>query len=153
MRLHFVDYLSARVSSKEGRKLSLVLHRRLALTALVAPATFLPGVHGVIAAEVAAPGPESRGRRWRAGLLLPYGQQAGRQPHRVHSSTSFLAPTLLLPCFTATAFHSSTWMSQLMLSHPSLASGIALLLSLGRFQRGFKNLTQQLHKSNKTQVR
>ena len=38
-----------------ARKLSLPLHRLPALTALVAPGTFLPGVPGVIAAEVAAP--------------------------------------------------------------------------------------------------
>ena len=110
-------------------KLSLLLHRRLVLTALVAPGTFLPGVHGVIAAEV-APGSESRGRRWwcARGCCDHMDSRQQEQPHRVHSS-SFLAPALLhsycLP------FHSSTWMSQLMLSH----SGIALLLSLWRFCR------------------
>ena len=95
MRLHFVDYLSARVSSKEGRKLSLVLHRRLALTALVAPATFLPGVHGVIAAEVAAPGPESRGRRWCARSGATIWTAAAPRPQLHKLSCSYSPPALL----------------------------------------------------------
>ena len=54
----------------------------------------------------------------------PAGAVLGRAPptiwtprHRVHSSAScFRAPP---PTATAGSFHSSTWMSQLMLSHPS----------------------------------
>ena len=101
-----------------ARKLSLqALHRLPALTALVAPGTFLPGVPGVIAAEVAAPSrsraESQQGRCWRADHR-PYGHRA---IHRVHSSAScFRAPP---PTATAGSFHSSTWMSQLMLSHPS----------------------------------
>ena len=84
-----------------------------------------PGVHGVIAAEVAAPGPESRGRRWcaRSGATIWTAAAQRPQLHRLSCSCS-------PPGFTATdsSFHSSTWMSQLMLSHPSAGFGIALLL-------------------------
>ena len=119
----FVDYLS--MPGVGGRGLSLLLHRRQALTALVARGTFLPGVHGVIAAEVAAPGPESQGRRWcaRSGATIWTAAAQRPQLHRLSCSCS-------PPGFTATdsSFHSSTWMSQLMLSHPSAGFGIALLL-------------------------
>ena len=138
----------------------MLLHRRLALTALVAPGTFLPGVHGVIAAEVAAPGPESRGRHWwcARGCCDHMDSRAGRRSRTAFTAPPafLLLPTLLLPCFTATAssFHSPPWMSQLMLSHPSLACGIALLLSLGRFVDvwwHFMNLTLKLFKLNQNQ--